>query len=369
MNLVISLLNFRPGLIGGAETYLRQLIRHLPACLGGDRVVLLVFRDNAKVCQVDGLEQCVIDRSDRQIIAARIAEAFTPWRDRAVERALAALKPDAVLFPQQSIYPKRVAAPAVVSVMDVQHLFYPENFALFDRLFRPAIYPYSLRKASHLIAISGFTAQTLVDRCGVERSKIAVTHLGAKLPDVTGVEPDATIPRPFLYYPAATQPHKGHDRLFRCVAALKKSGRLPHKLVLSGRQTDLWPKLQALARDLGIASDLIHEGFTPYARVCSLYAAAEAVVFPTRFEGFGLPVVEAVGFGKRIITSRLEVFDEIGVPAGCQVDFDQPEEFLAALARPPLTALTRPLTSWQETAQQTLAVMREAAAQAAARRA
>ncbi|MCX5658679.1 MAG: glycosyltransferase family 1 protein [Planctomycetota bacterium] len=363
MKFVISLLNFRPGLIGGAETYLRQLTRHLVACRGSDEVVLLVFRDNAQACRVDGLEQCVIDRSDRQTIAARMLEAFTPWRDRTVERALAALKPDAVLFPQQSIYPKRVEAPAVLAVMDLQHLFYPENFALFDRLFRPAIYPFSLRKASRLIAISAFTAQTLVDRCGVDPAKISVTHLGATLPDVAGVKPDEAIPRPFLYYPAATQPHKGHDRLFRCVAALKKQGKLPHKLVLSGRQTDLWPKLQTLAAELGIAGDLVHEGFTPYTRVCSLYAAADTVVFPTRFEGFGLPVVEAVGFGKRIIASRLAVFDEIGVPAECQIDFEKPEEFLAALARPPVKALTRPLTSWSETAQQTIDLLRRAAAE------
>lgn len=362
MKLVISLLNFRPGMIGGAETYLRQLIQHLPACRGNDKVVLLVFRDNAKTCQVPGLEQCVIDRSDRQMILARVAEAFTPWRDRTVERAIASLKPDVVLFPQQSIYPKRVQATAVLSVMDLQHLFYPENFALFDRLFRPAIYPYSLRKASRLIAISAFTAQTLVDRCGVDPAKIGVIHLGAALPDVTGVQPDQTLPRPFLYYPAATQPHKGHDRLFRCIAELKRQGKLPHKLVLSGRQTELWPKLKALAGELGLADEVIHEGFTPYARVCALYAAADAVVFPTRFEGFGLPVVEAVGFGKRIITSKLAVFDEIGVPAACQVDFEKPEEFLAALHAPTVLGLTRPLTCWSQTAQQTVELMRAAAA-------
>lgn len=361
MKFVISLLNFRPTRIGGAETYLRQLIRHLPACLGQDQVTLLVFRDNADACRVDGIEQCVIDRSDRSIVMARVFEAFTPWRDRVVERAINNLKPDAVLFPQQSIYPKRVAAPAVLSVHDLQHLFFPENFGLFDKLFRPAIYPYSLGKAERIIAISGFTAQTLVERCGVARDKIDVVHLGAELPDVSSVTPDRTIPRPFLYYPAASHPHKGHDRLFHCIAALKKQGRLPHKLVMTGQQTGLWRKLLRLAEELDIAGDLIHEGFTSYARVCSLYAAADAVVFPTRFEGFGLPVIEAVGFGKRIITSRLAVFDEIGLPPGCQIDFEQPAELLAALARPPLSALSRPLPSWSETAKLTLDVLRRTA--------
>jgi len=362
MKIAISLLNFRSGLIGGAETYIRQLIAHLPQVMGtDDRAVLVVHRDNADSIEAPGLERIVADRNGRQIVRSRVMEAFTPLRARWAERLFEKIAPDAVLFPQQSIFPKAIPFPSVMTVLDVQHLFFPEYFSLFDRLFRATIYPYSLRRADQIIAISEYTRKTVIQRCRVPAEKITAVPFGVPEHDVSAIRPTDRIPGPYLYYPAATFPHKNHRTLLRTFAQLKRRGDFAYKLVLTGKRTREWDKLRRLIRELGIHHDVIHPGFVSFDEVQRIYKGADAVVFPTQFEGFGLPVVEAVAFGKKVITSRLEVFDEIGVPQESQIDFANPDELARAIGTPGATRLARPSWTWSENAQATLELLRTAA--------
>jgi glycosyltransferase involved in cell wall biosynthesis len=167
---------------------------------------------------------------------------------------------------------------------------------------------------------------------------------------------------PYLYYPAATWPHKAHATLFRAYAALRRGGMLAERLVLTGQRTPLWEKvLRPLAVDLGISQDVVHLGFVPFDEVRRLYAGAAAVLFPTTFEGFGLPVLEAVQAGRKVVTSRLAVFDEIGVPRAAQADFDRPDEVMAALAQTGPTRLLREPETWAQAARRTLEALRSAA--------
>ena len=358
MRFGVSLLSLRPGKVGGAETYVRQLVRWLPAVASGDALTLILTRELAGALEAPGWSKAIVDLGDKALIAARIAEASTPWRARAIERRFEGL--DAVLFPQQSIFPKRVSAPAVVTVVDLQHLLCPANIALFDRAFRASIYAHSLERARRVIAISAFTARTLVGNA-VPAGKIAVVPFGVAPREGAAPEPLEDMPGPYLYYPAATFPHKNHAALFRTYAALVKSGALAEPLVLTGLRTAHWGGLRRLIRKLGMEGRIRHLGYVPYRSLPRIYAGASAVLFPTRFEGFGLPVLEAVELGKKTIVSRLEVFDEIGVPASHQIDFSDPDQLLRALSLPGPTRLTRKPLSWEETAEKTLAELRRVA--------
>ncbi len=365
MRIALSLLSLRPGQVGGAETYVRALVRHLPAVAGGDEMLLVVDRDLDREIEGPGWTKVVMPYGARELVARRIAEAYTPWRDRGSEAVLAAARPDVTLFPQQSIFPHRAPGAAVLTAVDVQHLVLPGHFGLFDRTFRPRVYPRSMERAARIVAISAFTRRMLVERCGVDPAKVTAVPLGVE-PRRAGeplAPPAGLVPGGFLYCPAATWPHKGHDRLLRTYAALRRSGRISDRLVLTGQRTPLWEgKLLPLARSLGVEGDLLHLGFVPREQVELLLGAARAVVFPTRYEGFGLPVVEAAVAGARIVASRLEVFDEIGLPPQAQVDFDVPEEVLAALVLPAPTRLSRQPLSWAEVARLTVEVLRKAPA-------
>src|SRR5947207_3219331 len=98
MRFAISLISFRPGRIGGAETYVRQLLRAMPAVADGDELLVVMPRDLAGSLETPGWRRVVLDLGGRRLIAARVAEAFTPWRARGVERAIAELGLDAMLF-------------------------------------------------------------------------------------------------------------------------------------------------------------------------------------------------------------------------------------------------------------------------------
>lgn len=362
MKVAMSLLSLRPGQVGGAETYVRKLLAEMPgAAAPGDRLAAVMDRDLAAALETPGWERVVVPRSARAIVSERVLEAFTPYRALSLERILRELAPDAILFPQQSMFPKRAPARAVVTVGDLQHLHVPENIPLVERLYRRAIYPYSLRRADRLIAISEFTRVTLVERCGVAPERIAVIPHGYE-PARVAAMPTDRVAGPYLYYPAATFPHKNHAELIRSYAVLRRRGALEEKLVFTGMRTPAWRPLERLARDLGVERDVVHLGFLPYADTRRVFAGAEAVVFPSRYEGFGIPVVEAaVEFRKKVITGRLPVFDEIGVPRDRQIDFGDPEALLAALRAPGPTRLEREPATWTECARATLEALRAAA--------
>jgi glycosyltransferase involved in cell wall biosynthesis len=365
VRIALSLLSLRPGQVGGAETYVRALVRHLPEVAGGDELLLALDRDLDREIEGGGWKKVVMPYGARVLVARRIAEAYTPWRDRVTERVLQSARPDVTLFPQQSIFPHCAPGPAVLGVGDVQHLFFPENFGLFDRTFRPRAYPRSMERAVRIISVSEFTRRTLTERCGVPAEKIVVIHHGVDPPD-SAAHPmplaSGRVEGPYLYCPAATWPHKGHGALLRCYATLRRRNAVAGKLVLTGQRTPLWEgTLLPMTRDLGIDRDVVHLGFVPFDEVRRLYADAAAVVFPTTFEGFGLPVLEATQAGGKVITSRLEVFDEIGVPRTAQADFEKPEEVLAALAQPGPTRLLREPATWVQVARRTLEVVRASA--------
>ncbi len=361
MRIALSLLSLRPGQVGGAETYVRALVRHMPKVAGDDELLLVLDRDLEKEIAAPGWTKVVMPYGARALVARRIAEAYTPWRDRRSEAVLAGARPDVTLFPQQSIFPHRAPGPAVLTAVDVQHLVLPGHFGLFDRTFRPRVYPRSMERADRVIAISEFTLRTLEERCALPAGKGVVVPLGVEpgARHAASAPPEGLLAGEFLYCPAATWPHKGHDRLLATFASLRRSGRVKGRLVLTGQRTPLWEReLLPLARKLGIEGDLLHFGFVSHEQVGSLLGAARAVVFPTRYEGFGLPVVEAAAAGARIVTSRLEVFDEIGLPRENQVDFDDPDEVAAALELPAPTRLAHEPLPWQEVARRTVEVLR-----------
>jgi glycosyltransferase involved in cell wall biosynthesis len=367
----MSLLALRPGSVGGAETYVRRLLADLPGVAApGDSLVAVMDRDLSAGLETPGWERRVVDRSARRVVADRALEAFTPWRAAGLERVFREAAADVALFPQQSVFPKRVTGRCVVTVGDVQHLFHPENIPASERAFRRGIYPFSLARADRVIAISDFTRRTLVERCGVAPERIDVVPHGFSPAPAGAVAPTDRVAGPYLYYPAATFPHKNHAALIRAYAALRRRGALGSKLVFTGLQTPAWPGLARLARELGVADDVVHLGFLPYAEVRRVYAGADAVLFPSRFEGFGIPVLEAaVEFRKKVVTSRLEVFDELGVPGEAQVDFEDPDAVLAALRLPGPTVLSRTPSTWREVAARTLEVARRACGDAPRRRA
>jgi glycosyltransferase involved in cell wall biosynthesis len=364
VRIAISLLNFRPGRIGGTETYLRELVAHLPQAAEGDEIVLVADRDVAPHFEQAGISTVVVDCGAQSIICRRLLEATSAYRARKLERAFDKLAPDVVLFPQQVIFPRHISCPAVLVVHDLFHLHLPENLSRLQRWYRRSIYLESVQRADRIIAVSDFTRRCLIEKYALDErsSQIVTVHHGYRPLDPRLVASAAVPggPEPFLYYPAVSHPHKNHLQLFRTIAQLRLRGMFPYRLILSGQRNSHWRKLKGELRRLELEDIVHHLGFIPFDQVCGLYRDAAAVLFPSSYEGFGIPVLEAAGLGKRLITSQLDVFRELGVPDAFRIDFNDPAALHRALVSNRPAALNRPPQTWQETARQTIEVVRQA---------
>lgn len=345
--------------MGGIETYMRKMAALLPAVCEKDSVLLIANSLQAGLIESKG-EACLVDLAQPWISLCRMGEAFTPWSARSIEQRIERFEPDVILHPFQSMFPMRSRAPSVLLVADLQYLYFPEYFSPFNKAFRKCSYLQSIRRCDKIISISRMTAAHLVENNLAPMEKIEVIPLGFE--SVKSIDrPARPVSGPYLYFPAASFPHKGHEALIRSFAALKREGLIRHKLVLSGMRNAYWKKIRKCIQDEGINDQVLDLGFVDYKTVSALYTHCEAVVFPSEFEGFGIPVLEAVEYEKPVICSRLKIFDELGVPAEAQIDYQDASQLLQAIRNNASTKLLQSPVSWEDVARRTAAVLSKVA--------
>ena len=320
MRVGISLLTLVPGVVGGSETYARELVRAL------DRVGELdyrVFRPRI-VDDVPGdtIRSYRARRTRRGRIAAMAHATVAPRR---IRRELNLDELDAIHFPLTVMLPRVDHPPAAVSLLDIQHVFFPEFFSRSELAYRRVVYGWSLARARKVIAISGHVKQTLVERMGIEPERIEVIHLGL---DHELFHPNGSERRPFLLYPANPWPHKNHQRLFDAFLLVRKS-RPDLRLVLTGTGLE---RLRVFPEGVELRGRVSRE------ELAELYRTASALVFPSLYEGFGQPPLEAMASGTPVASSRAGSLPEVCGDAALyfeptSVD-EMTEAILAVLERP-----------------------------------
>jgi len=147
------------------------------------------------------------------------------------------------------------------------------------------------------------------------------------LRDRIGLDADT----PYILFVGVIEPRKNVVGLLEAFAILKARRPLPHKLVVVGRKGWLWEETMARAEQSSYRDDILFPGFIPEDELAALYSAAEAFAFPSHYEGFGLPVLEAMACGTPVVSSRASSLPEVVGDAGMQVDPDDAEGFAAAL--------------------------------------
>jgi len=210
----------------------------------------------------------------------------------------------------------------LVSFLDVQDYFYPEYFT--DKLLtlRRLLYSFYKDRGDLFLAISEFTKKTMIEKLGIDGSKIIVTHLAAD--DCQKVQPSPDAVKwaqafgKYLIYPAKVWPHKNHAFLFRVMARrrdeLRKAGI---QLLLTGGFSPADEKrLQELIQQNDIQNLVQVLGFQTNDRLNALLSKAEYLIFPSLFEGFGMPVLEAMSLGCPVISSSSTSLPEVGGDAG-----------------------------------------------------
>jgi glycosyltransferase involved in cell wall biosynthesis len=227
----------------------------------------------------------------------------------------------------------------VVTFLDIQDYFYPEYFDDQTRRGRRHYYEFYRDRADLFFAISEFTKGTMVERLGIPDDRIKVIHLGADDLRSTPPHPEATVWAQglgrYLVYPAKAWKHKNHGLLIRAMA--KRGDRLARariRLFLTGGfdPPDL-AALQGLVRAHRV-DDLVEIlGFQSQSRLQALLAHADFLIFPSLYEGFGIPLLEAMRAGCPVLSSTAGALPEIAGDAAVYFDPTSEDSLIDVLDR------------------------------------
>lgn len=238
--------------------------------------------------------------------------------DRAVVRAVRDLQPD-IYHRQSGQLPfARLDCQTVVGIADLSFMALPHP--PLKRLYKELSYRWTVRRADRILCISRFTRDDVARRLKVDAAKLRVVHLGANiLPPADPSLAGKIVGRYFVAF--GHQTHKNVELCLRALASLG-SGAPEAQLALVGRNDYIEKSIKPLVRDLGVETKVHFVGAPSAAQLAGLYRRAEGLLFPSRFEGFGLPVLEAMGQDCPVICSNVCSLPEVAGEAAIQLDPD-----------------------------------------------
>ena len=296
----------------------------------------------------------------------------TVWMQTVLPVALGRERPALCHF-TNSIAPLPTSIPSVVTIHDMTLTLFPRLHPLKKHLVARPIIPLAARHAAAIITVSHSAKADIVRLLGVPAGKVHVIYEAAApmfrprpRTEVDAVRERYGLHGRYILYVGTIEPRKNLVRLIEAYARLRARG-LPHKLLLVGQRGWHDRPIYARVEQLGLGDDVIFTGYVPTADLPALYNLAEVFAFPSLYEGFGLPIIEAMACGAPVVTSCASSPGEIAGDAALTVDPLSVEALAVALE----TALTQPILadtlrerglaraaslSWAAAARQTLAV-------------
>jgi glycosyltransferase involved in cell wall biosynthesis len=301
------------------------------------------------------------------------------WTHLRLSAELALHPPSLLLVPAHVlplIHPRR----SVVTIHDLGYLREPQAHRPLDRLYLDLSNRYHVRAATRLLAISQATKDDLVRRYGVRPERVTVTYLAAG-EEMRPVEDPASVAElksrlglagDYLLYVGTLQPRKNLERLVQAFA-LVAAQRPALQLVIAGKKGWMYEEIFAQVRRLGLEGRVVFPGYVAVEDLPALYTGALAFVFPSLYEGFGMPVLEAMACGAPVVASNTSSLPEVTGNAALLVDPTDVAALAAALLRiAGDSALRSDLRarglvqaarfSWERCARETLAAMDQAMA-------
>lgn len=270
-----------------------------------------------------------------------VAEPWHPptnlgWAAVGLPRAARRAAVDLIHAPAYTA-PLSSAVPTVLTIHDVSYERHPEWYPYRRDWLRRAFYRRSARAAAHILTDSEFSRGEIVAAYGIDRARITVAPLGVSGFDCAS-SPTASLPpgiaSPFLLHVGDLHPRRNLSMAVKAVLAARERLGSPLSLVLAGVDRGMADQLIAMTATQSSSSGaLVALGAVPEPVLRSLYQHAVALVYPSRYEGFGLPVLEAMASGTPVIASRSASIPEVVGEAGVLLDPDDTQGWTDAIVR------------------------------------
>ncbi|MGQ9584245.1 MAG: glycosyltransferase family 4 protein [Anaerolineae bacterium] len=352
----------------GNETYTLNLVRHLLELDTANRYGLITPHP---------------ERLREKLALPPHAEILQVWPAQPFFRVPLAMpllvrRWQADLLHVNYVAPPLSPCPVVVTVHDISYEFFPHFFSPRDRRMLATMVPFSARRAAQVIAVSERTRQDLMDVYGIPGDRITVTHEAAAphfAPVADKAAQDAVctrygLRRPYVLALGNLQPRKNVARLVEAFGLARREAGLPHQLVVAGKAQWRESEVFAAVARLGLEDAVVFPGYVADEDLPALYSAADCFAYPSLYEGFGLPPLEAMACSAPVLCSRAGALGEVVGDAAWVVD---PTD-VGDIARGLVALLTDPNVaqeyrqrgrerasafSWRRLAEQTLAVYRD----------
>ena len=219
----------------------------------------------------------------------------------------------------------RTAVPVVLTIHDLQYLTYPEYFSRQKLLWLRTVVPRSARHAAVVTVPSEFVRSTVLDAFDLAPDRVLVVPHGIRSGEREWsatpehlLRPRYGLPGPYVVFPAITHPHKDHVTLLQAFAPLTNA-RPDLRLVLLGGRGSAADEVTRSVGELGIGSRVVRPGRVPDEDRNGLIAHATVLAFPSRYEGFGAPVLEAMALGTPVVAADATAVPEVLAGAGVLV--------------------------------------------------
>ncbi len=258
------------------------------------------------------------------------------WEQLVQPWVLAGQRPD--LLPSLAfVSPLAWWGPSVVTIYDLSFLLYPERFQAANRLYLSTLTRLSARRARRVVAISQSTRADVVRLLGLPAERVSVVPPALE-PQFRPQSPAAVadfrrqhdLPDAFILYLGTLEPRKNLTIL---LAALADGQLADHRLVIAGGKGWFYQTIFEAVQRLGLQERVTFAGFVPFVDLPLWYAAADLFVYPSLYEGFGLPVLEALACGTPVVCSNVSSLPEAAGDAALLVDPTDPAALAAAMHR------------------------------------
>ena len=364
----------------GTEFYSRQIIGHMLAA-PSDRFAFRLYTPEEPTAAA--MRGDAPPPHDQRAVTVRTLPGKRLWTHRTLAWEISRRPPHLLFVPAHVVplLPPALLPPTVVTLHDIGYRYFPRTHTALQRLYLELSTRWSAAAAQQIIAVSRQTANDLQRFYGVPAAKIRVIHeapiprtpvqrAAAKGQDAA---PLSVYQRPFALYVGTIQPRKNLLRLIDAFARLTQQHQIGWDLVLVGRRGWHSQEYERHVAARGLSGRVHFPGYLPDAAVAALMEKALFFAFPSLFEGFGLPVLEAQTTGVAVMCAKNSALPEIAGDAALLVDPENVDEIAAAMLRLSQDeALRQELIakgyenvkrfSWEKAARETLAVLEEAAA-------